>query len=289
MARNRKTNRNGTNRPTEIKSDSLPRSLRKNNAKPTSTTSKQPHNIERIKKMKTKTLPECWQKLDDSLNNGIDRVLLYGAPGTGKTFAGLTMKPTDQNAYRLICTDEMTTATIEGAYLPDQNGFAYREGVAVKAWREGARLVIDEINRANSDVMSLLLAFTDTVASSSWQNPQTLQIVRPMPEFSVIMTMNGEPDDLEPALLDRFTVHIEITEPHPQALEQLPEYLRNPAKVFATLRDNERASLRAFMTVAQLEPKLGLARALEIALPKQKHEIEIAIKVAQQAKEAGKK
>jgi len=236
--------------------------------------------------MKTQTLPDCWQKLDDSLNNGINRVLLYGAPGTGKTFAGLTMKPTNQNAYRLICTDEMTTATIEGAYLPDQNGFAYREGVAVKAWREGARLVIDEINRANSDVMSLLLAFTDTVASSSWQNPQTLQIVRPMPEFSVIMTMNGEPDDLEPALLDRFTVHIEITEPHPQALEQLPEYLRNPAKVFATLRDNERASLRAFMTVAQLEPKLGLARALEIALPRQKHEIEIAIKVAQQAKEA---
>jgi len=40
------------------------------------------------------------------------------------------------------------------------------------------------------------------------------------------------------------------------------------------------------MTVAQLEPKLGLDRALEIALPKQKKEIQIALKVAKQAKEA---
>ena len=40
------------------------------------------------------------------------------------------------------------------------------------------------------------------------------------------------------------------------------------------------------MTVAQLEPKLGLDRALEIALPKQKQEIKIAMKVAEQAKKA---
>lgn len=236
--------------------------------------------------MKTQTLPECWQILDDCLKNGIDRAILYGNPGTGKTYAGLTMKPEYQNSYRLICTDEMTTATIEGAYLPDENGFSYREGVAVKAWREGARLVVDEINRANSDVLSLLLAFTDTVASSSWQNPQTLEIVKPKEGFSVIMTMNGEPDDLEPALLDRFTVQIKITEPHPNALEQLPEYLRNPAKIYATLGENERASLRAFETVAKLEKSLGLDRALEIALPRQAQEIKTSILIAEQAKNA---
>jgi len=236
--------------------------------------------------MKTETLPDCWQKLEDCLNNGIDRAILYGNPGTGKTFAGLTMKPTTQNAYRLICTDEMTTATIEGAYLPDETGFSYREGVAVKAWREGARLVIDEINRANSDVLSLLLAFTDTVASSSWQNPQTLEIVRPREGFSVIMTMNGEPEDLEPALLDRFTVQIKISEPHPSAPDQLPEYLRKPAKIYATLSEGERASLRAFATVAKLEPALGLDRALEIALPRQAREISSSIAIERQAENA---
>ena len=35
-------------------------------------------------------LPECWQALEDTLNAGIDRVILFGPSGIGKTYAGLT-------------------------------------------------------------------------------------------------------------------------------------------------------------------------------------------------------
>lgn len=216
----------------------------------------------------TRTLPQCWQDLADLFAADIDRALLYGAPGTGKTYAGLTMKPTTQRAYRLICTDEMTTANIEGLWQPNGDKFTYKEGLAVKAWRDGARLVIDEINRANGDVMSLLLAFTDTAASSSWQNDETGEIVTPAPGYSVVMTMNGEPDDLEPALLDRFTARVKITEPHPDAIAALPDYLQNAARTLGQLDDpSERASVRAFQTVAQLAEKYGLPRALQLALP----------------------
>jgi len=228
-----------------------------------------------------RTLPQCWQDLTDLFAAGIDRALLYGPPGTGKTYAGLTMKPAEQPAYRLICTDEMSTADISGLWQPNENRFTYLEGLAVKAWRTGARLVIDEINRANGDVMSLLLAFTDTVASSSWQNPQTGETVTPAQGYSVVMTMNGDPDDLEPALLDRFTARVQIDQPHPDAIAQLPDYLRQPAQVLTTRgRTRDRASLRTFYTLHQLATTHGLDRALELVLPQHREAFSDALAVA---------
>ena len=92
-------------------------------------------------------LPDCWQAVEDLTSAGVDRLLLYGPSGTGKTYYGLTSKSEGQAAYRLICSEEMTTAQIEGAFYPSSVGFEYREGVAVRAWREGARLVVDEVAR----------------------------------------------------------------------------------------------------------------------------------------------
>jgi MoxR-like ATPase len=153
--------------------------------------------------------------------------------------------------------------------------------LAVRAWRTGGRLVIDEINRANSDVMSLLLAFTDTTASSSWQNEETGEVVTPAPGYSVVLTMNGEPDDLEAALLDRFTARLKITEPHPDAIAALPDYLHNAARVLGQLTDpRERASVRAFQTVAQLAEVYGINRAIELVLPQHADALADALAVA---------
>lgn len=230
--------------------------------------------------MNTQPMPQCWQDLGDIIAAGIDRALLYGPPGTGKTYAGLTMKPADQPAYRLICTDEMSTAEISGLWQPNGDRFTYKEGLAVQAWRTGGRLVIDEINRANGDIMSLLLAFTDTVASSSWQNPETGETVTPATGYSVVLTMNGEPDDLEPALLDRFTARVKITEPHPDALATLPEYLRGPARILSTT-DHNRQSLRAFQTLEQIAAIHGLDRALALIMPAHRDAFRDALTVAQ--------
>lgn len=226
-------------------------------------------------------LPPCWRAVDDLMSAGIDRLLLFGPSGTGKTYYGLTNKPENVPAYRLICSEEMTTSQIEGAFYPSSSGFEWREGVAVRAWREGARLVVDEVARANGDVMSLLLAFTDTVASSSWEHPETGEIVRPAPGFSVVLTMNGEPRDLDPALLDRFAARIRIDTPHPDALLELPPYLREIARVLGSDPDpDSRASVRAFQTVAQVANRHGLERALEIVIPRHAESILDAAKLA---------
>ena len=53
---------------------------------------------------------------DFVMSNGCDRVLLYGAPGTGKTYFGLNYGNVT-NAYRLVCTDEMTDGDMVGKHL----------------------------------------------------------------------------------------------------------------------------------------------------------------------------
>jgi len=60
-------------------------------------------------------------------------------------------------AWRLICTDDMTNAQVEGHYKPSANGeWKWNDGQAIKAWQgdglRGGRLVVDEIDKAGGDV-----------------------------------------------------------------------------------------------------------------------------------------
>jgi hypothetical protein len=190
--------------------------------------------------------PTPWELAEFAVAHN-NRVLMYGLPGTGKTYFGLThaIKTT---AYRLICTEEMTDADLIGCYKQNDKGtWTFHEGVGIRAWREGARLVVDEINRMNGDVESRMMALIDSHASSSWQHPDTGEVVKPDSKFSVVATMNGEPEDLAPAILDRLTVRIAISQPNPNALLALPEYLRGIATKWTDRDAYPRYSLRSFV------------------------------------------
>jgi len=207
--------------------------------------------------------PQCFQDLADVLAAGIDRVILYGPPGTGKTFSGLTAGNVANGAERLICTEDMTNADVSGAFMPnEQGGFQFLPGAALRAWMNGSRLVIDEIDKAGGDVFATLLAFTDTNESASFTRPDNGEVVRPQPGFSVVMTSNIEhPDELPIALRDRFPVAIKIDAPHPAALMSLPEELRMLAATIVASKPGERASLRAFYAFNQLRTTVGGERA----------------------------
>jgi MoxR-like ATPase len=229
--------------------------------------------------------PQCWQDVEDVLAAGIDRLILFGPPGTGKTYAGLTLGNVSAGSYRVACTEDMTEAEITGCWMPSASGkWEWSTGKAVRAWEgdgfTGGRLVLDEVDRANGDIESLLLAVTDTVASAKWEHPETGRSIRPRDGFSVVMTTNLERiEDLPVALKDRFPVAIRINTPHPAALAALPVDLRAPAAASADADPGRRFSIRTFQQFAVLRDKIGVERAANLLFGRVADDILDALRV----------
>lgn len=214
--------------------------------------------------------PQCWKDVESALNAGIDRLILFGPPGTGKTFAGLNYGNVASGAWRLICTDDMTNGDVQGHYIPNAQGsWSFKDGAAIRAWngdgQTGGRLVIDEIDKAGGDVFATLLAMTDSPESAKWDHPEK-GTVRPRDGFSVVMTTNIEHmEELPEALKDRFPVAIRINEPHPNALAKLSGDLRPYARRMADAGER-RISLRTFFAFDTLRSSLGDAEAARLIL-----------------------
>ena len=229
-------------------------------------------------------LPECWQTLSDAFDAGIDRIVLYGVPGTGKTFAGLTMGDTSAGAFRLVCTEDMTNGDVTGSFMPNSDGsFSWVAGAGLKAWEgdgvRGGRLIVDEIDKAGGDVAGQLLAMLDGEDSASWEHPETRRVHRPRQGFSAVMTTNIENmEELPPALLDRFPVRIRIDQPHPNAIERLSYDLRGIAVQLADAGER-RVSLRTLMAFDKIRKVHGEERSAQIIFGRRAEDILDAMKV----------
>ena len=208
-------------------------------------------------------------------------VMLHGLPGTGKTYAAQTLglKP-GQSVYSVTMTPETPAAELRGHYIPKGKDFLWQDGPAIRAWREGARLIINEIDLTSGDVMGLLYAITDSRDSAALTLP-TGELVKPHEMFQVVATTNGDPDDLPEAIRSRFPVNLAIEKANPLAIAQLPNDLRDAAQGSVVAEDGaRRISLRAWLEYATLRTKIGEESAAAAIFGRRANEICNALKMA---------
>lgn len=216
----------------------------------------------------TPSTAQCWRDLDTALQSGIDRILLYGQPGTGKTYYALnnhlSYKGRERNAYRVLCSPDMTTADVDGLWKPSKDDWRFVTGSALRAWQHGDRLILDELDQASGDVLTALLLICDSNGSAVREHPETGERISPADGFEIIATTNAERlSDLPENLVDRFPVRINISEVNPEALASLPEQLRVVAQAYGS-RKKDRYSLRSFFAFDQLRKKVDMETATRL-------------------------
>lgn len=208
------------------------------------------------------------------------KTLLYGPPGTGKTSAayygadGTCLDPA--TVHVLECHDELMVAEAIGHFVRIADRTVYFAGPIAQAfidsWKGETVLLIDEIDLAGMALLSKLRgALNDPrnarlaipskkLATASPAEIQALmdsgehvEVLRPHPtNLRVVATMNGERDDLDGPLWDRFKSYWRVQEIHPGALARLPEWMRDLARDTALIQDQERRiSVRSWITLAE--------------------------------------
>jgi hypothetical protein len=225
----------------------------------------EPLRSKRAKKdAESRTATLTWELIERVLSSPtLCRIYLWGKAGVGKTYCAYHKGRIERGCYAITLTQEMPASELRGHYLPKGDRFEWHDGPVIRAMREGARLVINEILHASDDVLSFLYPILEFEETARITLP-TGETVTPAAGFNTVMTDNAAPDELPAPLRDRFDAVLEINEPHPEALALLPEALREVAGRGFALEDDRRVSIRGWLGIARLEAEFGLADACTI-------------------------
>lgn len=196
-------------------------------------------------------MSDLWNLVDFACTHS-NRVLLYGPPSTGKTYSGIHNRPEGRPYYAQTFTEDTPTAELRGHYIPHRGEFVWKDGPGTLAWRNGGRLVINEIDRGSSEIQSLMYVYLDDPESAYLTLP-TGETIHPKDGFTCVATMNGLPEDLPEALQSRFPVKVHVNDIHPAALLRVSDDLRVIARELIVTDDVlRRVDLRTWLEFDRL-------------------------------------
>lgn len=163
------------------------------------------------KKIKLETLSGLdWQAkcLHSAMKVGLP-ALLIGETGTGKTSLVKEVAATlGLNVVRVNLDGGTTPDELVGRFQLRGSETYFQHGIIVKAMKEGAVLLLDELNAALADTLFCVQAVLEN--PSCLIIPETGETILPAPGFCVVATMNPSHDyagtkGLNPALYSRFS------------------------------------------------------------------------------------
>ena len=168
-----------------------------------------------------------WKSPDDQWNlvklcvNNAFTTFIEGAPGLGKTYAGLYSVNNEQRVYAITFNPDQAVQELQGTYIPTESGaWVWRDGPILQAFRNGGILVLNEMGRASDAVLDFLIAITDSKDSAkiTLMNGET---VTRHPDLRIVATSNSPFAKLPEALQDRFEARLKVTAPNPSIIEEL--------------------------------------------------------------------
>ncbi len=154
----------------------------------------------------------------------VDRLFISGPPGVGKTYLSTTYKSNKkQNIYTCTLTKDTPAYELRGSWSFDKGGaMVWNDGPAVRAMREGGRLVINEISHGGPDVMGMLFSLCDTGHSCHLTLPSG-ETVFAKPGYQVVATDNYRIYELDPPLQSRFAYSLRIDNPTEGLMDLFPK------------------------------------------------------------------
>lgn len=179
------------------------------------------------------------------------RALFYGRPGSGKSRVSSVHELNGRSLERSTITPETCWPEIRGFWAMGKNGMDWMNGPGIRAWLNGSRWVVDEIDQAGGDTVPGLHMLLDdsAVARLTLPNGET---VRPAESFQCFATTNADPRSLPEALADRFVIKREVNHPDPRILLSLPRVLR-PAAAYSLYSPDGATELKAMTSRAWVE------------------------------------